>query len=212
MIDLPSRFDRFEPLAEILATIILAFATLATAWSGYQSALWDGDQAAYYTQASALRLESARASDDAGRLTQIDIGLFTNWINAYAENNQPLADFYKERFRPEFMPAFEAWVATDPAENPDAPPSPFAMSEYVVAKEEEGLRLQQEAEAAFHTGEEANDISDRYVLNTVILASVLFLAGLASQVKAFSMRLVVVTLALLILAFGLYSVLILPVN
>jgi hypothetical protein len=86
------------------------------------------------------------------------------------------------------------------------------MSEYVVAKEEEGLRLQQEAEAAFHTGEEANDISDRYVLNTVILASVLFLAGLASQVKAFSMRLVVVTLALLILAFGLYSVLILPVN
>lgn len=212
MIDLPHRFDRYEPLAEILATIILAFATLATAWSGYQSALWDGDQAAYYTQASALRLESARASDDAGQLTQVDIGLFTNWVNAYVEKNQPLTNFYQQKFRAEFRPAFEAWLATKPLENPDAPPSPFAMPEYVVSRKIEGQQLQDEAEAAFRTGEEANDISDRYVLNTVILASVLFLAGLATQVKSFSMRLVVVTLALLILAFGLYSVLILPIN
>ena len=33
-IDLPSRWDRWEPLAEVIATIILALATLATAWSG----------------------------------------------------------------------------------------------------------------------------------------------------------------------------------
>ena len=31
-IDLPSRWDRWEPLAEVIATVVLALATLATAW------------------------------------------------------------------------------------------------------------------------------------------------------------------------------------
>jgi hypothetical protein len=99
MIDLPHRWDRFEPLAEILAILILATATLATAWSGYQSARWSGVQAADYSRAGATRVESSRASAIAGQQMQIDIGLFTNWINAYADNNQQLTDFYRARFR-----------------------------------------------------------------------------------------------------------------
>lgn len=212
MIDLPQRFDRFEPLAEILATIILAIATLATAWSGYQSARWSGVQAADYSRASALRVESSRASTAAGQLTQVDIGLFTNWINAYAQDNQKLVHFYQSRFRAEFKPAFEAWLATDPKNNPNAPPSPFALPEYQLAKEAEAAELQTQAELMFITANDANEIADRYVLNTVILASVLFLAGLASQVKSRLMRSMVVGFALLILFWGLYSVIILPIE
>ena len=123
-IDLPTRFDRFEPLAEVVATIVLALATLATAWSGYQAARWGGEQASSYNQAGALRTESTRASTQAGQLIQIDIGMFANWINAFAAGDQQLADFYEERFRDEFKPAFEAWLATEPVNNPDAPPTP----------------------------------------------------------------------------------------
>lgn len=142
MIDLPQRWDRYEPLAEILATIILAVATLATAWSGYQSARWSGVQAANYSRAGASRVESSRASTIAGQQMQIDIGLFTNWINAYADENQELADFYRARFRDEFTPAFEAWLLTNPKTNPDAPKSPFAMTEYSLAKNEEAEALE----------------------------------------------------------------------
>lgn len=60
-IDLPSRWDRWEPLAEVVATVILALVTLATAWSGYQSARWGGEQSTKYSQAGALRTESTRA-------------------------------------------------------------------------------------------------------------------------------------------------------
>jgi hypothetical protein len=49
-IDLPSRWDRWEPLAEVIATLILALATLATAWSGYQSARWGGEQSIKYSR------------------------------------------------------------------------------------------------------------------------------------------------------------------
>ncbi len=211
-IDLPTRYDRWEPLAEVLATVILALATLATAWSGYQSARWGGVQSAKYSQAGALRTESTRASNQAGQLVQVDIGLFTNWINAYAMGDQQLTDFYQQRFRAEFKPAFEAWVATKPAQNPDAPASPFAMPEYQVSLITESERLVQEAEKTFEEGQAANEISDAYVRNTVILASVLFLAGISSRFKSFPLRLAIILLGLALLAFGLFNLLTYPIE
>lgn len=211
-IDLPTRFDRWEPLAEVIATLVLAFATLATAWSGYQAARWGGVQSTSYSQASALRTESIRASTEAGQLAQIDIGIFTNWVNAYATENQELTQFYEERFREEFRPAFDAWIAMVPAANQDAPKSPFSMPEYKLGKMEEADRLAAEAEATFAKGVEANQISDNYILNTVILASVLFLGGIASRFKAMSARWVIIVFSLAILVFGLSNLLSYPIE
>jgi hypothetical protein len=211
-IDLPSRWDRWEPLAEIIATILLALATLATAWSGYQSARWGGVQSTNYSQAGALRTESVRASNQAGQITQIDIGLFANWINAFAVDNQQLADFYEERFRPEFTVAFEAWLATDPRNNPDAPKSPFSMPEYSVSQAQEAERLEQEAAKTFEVGAAANQTSDDYILNTVILASVLFLAGVQSRMKSIPARMIIDILGLVILVFGLYNIATYPIQ
>jgi hypothetical protein len=211
-IDLPSRWDRWEPLAEIIATVILALATLATAWSGYQSARWGGVQATNFSQAGALRTESTRASTQAGQLMQIDIGLFTNWINAYASEDQRLVDFYQDRFREEFKVAFDAWLATDPANNPDAPKSPFTMPEYSLELSQEAERLEKEASKTFEDGSAANQTSDDYILNTVIMASVLFLAGVQSRIKSVPLRMVIVILGLIILAFGLVNIVRYPIN
>ena len=119
-IDLPTRFDRWEPAAEVIATIVLAFATLATAWSGYQAARWGGVQSTLYSQAGALRTESVRAANEGLIEMLLDVDLFTQWVNAGSDANQDLADFYSARFRPEFVPAFEAWLATDPLNNSSA--------------------------------------------------------------------------------------------
>jgi hypothetical protein len=211
-IDLPSRWDRWEPLAEVIATITLAIATLATAWSGYQSARWGGEQSIKYSQAGALRTESTRASTKAGQIAQIDIGLFTNWVNAFAVGNQELAEFYENRFRPEFAVAFEAWMATDPKNNPDAPKYPFSMPEYIVSLEQESDRLEQEASKTFQEGSTANQYSDDYVLNTVLLASVLFLAGIQSRMKSVPMRMLIVILGLFILVIGIVNIASYPIQ
>jgi hypothetical protein len=211
-IDLPTRFDRWEPAAEVVATIVLAIATLATAWSGYQAARWGGVQATSYSQAGALRTESTRSSNQAGQLAQIDIGIFANWVNAFAAGDQVLADFYQDRFREEFIPAFDAWLETDPVNNPDAPPSPFSMPEYKISLAEEAIRLEAEAEATFEEGTQANEISDRYILNTVILASVLFLGGIASRFKAMSARWVIIIFSLTILTYGLVNLISYPIE
>jgi len=211
-IDLPERYDRWEPIAEVIVTIVLAFATLATAWSGYQAARWGGVQSAKFSQASALRIESTRASTSAGQLFQIDIGMFTQWINAFASGDQELADFYQNRFRDEFKPAFEAWFATDPANNPDAPPTPFSMPEYQLSMAAEADRLEMEAEATFAEGAEANQTSDKYILNTVFLASVLFLGGIATRFKAMSARWVIILFSLTFLTYGLLNLLRYPIE
>lgn len=208
----PQRQTRWEHLAEIVITVILALATVATAWSGYQAARWGGVQSTKYSEAGALRVESTRASSAAGQLVQIDIGLFTNWVNAFANDNQRLADFYEQRFRPEFKPAFEAWVATDPRNNPDAPSSPFAMPEYQVSQADEAVRLEEEAAITFDEGKVANQTSDDYILNTVILASVLFLSGIASRFEWLPVRIIIIIFGLIMLMFGLFNVATYPIN
>ena len=211
-IDLPTRFDRWEPLAELIASIVLALATVATAWSGYQAARWGGVQSTSYSQAGALRTESTRASTRAGQIMQVDIGLFTNWINAYGQDQQELANFYQERFRPEFMPAFEAWIATQPRNNPDAPKSPFVMAEYNVVEADEAIRLEEEAEIKFMEGQAANQTGDNYIFNTVILASVLFLAGIQSRLNSIPSRLIMLLFSLSILAYGLIRIIQYPIQ
>lgn len=211
-IDLPARFDRWEPIAEVIVTIVLAFATLATAWSGYQATRWGGVQSHAYSQAGALRVESTRASTQAGQLTQVDIGLFINWINAFAAEDQQLADFYQDRFRDEFKPAFEAWLATEPVNNPDAPKTPFDMPEYQLSLTEKANQLEVEAEETFAKGTEANQISDQYILTTVLLASVLFLGGIATRFKAMSARWVIILFSLTILTYGLVNLLSYPIE
>jgi hypothetical protein len=211
-IDVPTRYDRWEPLAEVLATLVIALATVLTAWSGYQAARWGGEQSTNYSQAGALRTESVRASNQAGQLVQIDIGLFSNWINAFAAQDDRLTNFYEQRFRDEFKPAFEAWLATEPAKNSDAPPSPFSMPEYQVSQAIESAQLEEQAAETYAKGQEANQISDEYILNTVFLASVLFLAGIASRFKAMTARWVIIVISLIILIYGLINVITYPIH
>ena len=144
--DAPQRsfFDRHF---ELLATILLSMAAVATAWSGYQGARWHGEQARAQSASIAARVESTRAANVANRQGQIDVALFTQWVDAYARDETELAAFYRKRFRPEFQPAFNAWVATKPRKNPDAPLSPFALPEYKLAANATAERLEARAAA-----------------------------------------------------------------
>ncbi len=123
---------------EIVATVLLAFAAVATAWSSYQANRWNGENIKASSRVNALRIDAARAQGLAEGQTQVDIATFIQWVNADASDDRELADFYVDRFRPEFRPAFDAWLATDPLTNPDAPPTPFAMDEYQLAGRDRG--------------------------------------------------------------------------
>ena len=124
---------RSRPWVEIVATVLLALAAVATAWSSYQANRWNGEQAKAFSRGNALRIEAHRAAGLAESQTEVDVATFIQWVDATATDDAELAEFYLDRFRDEFRPAFDAWMATDPFTDPDAPPTPFAMDEYRLA-------------------------------------------------------------------------------
>lgn len=91
---------------ELVATVLLAVATVATAWSAYQARVWTGEQSQGYSRANATRADVNRTAALANRQVQIDVATFTQWVDARAQGRAPLAAFYAARFRNEFKPAF----------------------------------------------------------------------------------------------------------
>jgi hypothetical protein len=166
---------------EVLATVLLALAAVATAWSGYQASQWHGEQAVAFSHANAARVESTRASTLANTQTEIDVATFTQWVDAYARHQTRLAEFYRRRFRPEFQPAMTAWVATRPLTNPDAPLTPFAMPNYRLAATAQAERLQRAAEAAAAEATRDLDHAEDYVLAVVLFSTALFFGGISTR-------------------------------
>ena len=141
---------------------------------------WNGEQAKAASRANATRIEAARAS--ASRTAdEVDVATFIQWVDAYAREETELADFYRERFRAEFKPAFEAWIATRPLKKPDAPLTPFAMPEYQLAATSEAERL--EARRRPPQRRRGVDIqrASNYVLGVVLFALSLFFAGISTK-------------------------------
>jgi hypothetical protein len=170
-----------EKRFEIVATLLLGVAALATAWSGYQASLWDGIQSSNYTEASALRTRASQKLTEANQFRLGDLSEFENFIDATVGGDTELADFYRERFRDEFEPAYEAWSALDPLTNPNAPASPLAMPEYRLADDKEAEDLTARADAKFTDGEDANSFSDTYTATTLFFAAALFFAAISER-------------------------------
>ncbi len=185
---------RREHRVELFSTILLAVAAVATAWSTYQSTQWRGEQAADYSKGTAARIQSSEASTRAGQLTQVDIATFIQWVDATVAGNQKLAQFYRRRFRPEFRPAFAAWLATRPRTNPSAPLSPFAMPQYRVAEAVKSGRLNAVAGVHADAAGTANQRADNYVLAVVLFAASLFFAGISTKLHSLRQREVLLTL------------------
>jgi hypothetical protein len=181
---------------ELLATVLLALATVATAWSGYQASRWNGEQAKAFSRANAARINATQSGDLANTQTQVDVATFMQWVDAYALDETQLADFYFKRFRQEFKPAVDAWIATRPLKNANAPLTPFAMPQYKLAARAEAERLNADAEVLSTQARTNVQRATNYVLGVVLFASALFFAGMSTKLRTPRLRMV-------LLGFGL---------
>jgi hypothetical protein len=175
-------------MLELVSTVLLAFAAVATAWSSYEATRWNGEQAKTSSKVTAVRIDAARAAGRANFETQVDVTTFTQWIDAFASGDEELAAFYFDRFRPEFRPAVEAWIATKPRTNPNAPLTPFAMPQYRHASREEAERLDATAETLSARVRTDIQRSSNYVLAVVLFAVSLFFAGMSAKLTAPNLR------------------------
>ena len=129
-----------------------------------------------------------------------------------ATNPNTLSGFLFLRFREEFTPAVLAWLASEPFLNPDAPPSPFDMPEYDLAARQLAEDLQDEAEQFAQDARDADQTSDNYVITTVLAALVLFFAGVSTKLIRPRNRVLLLSLAIIVLIGTMIRVFSLPIE
>ena len=172
-------------------------AAVATAWSGYQATRWNGEQAKAASRTNAIRVEAARPGAvrvaDAGR-----VATFIQWVDAYALKRTELSDFYFKRFRDEFRPAVNAWLATRPLRNPKAPLTPFAMPQYKLAAAAEAKRLDAAAEVSSAEVRRYIQRGSNYVLGVVLFSVALFFAGMSTRLTDVRLRTITLTLGCMV--------------
>jgi hypothetical protein len=197
---------------EVVVTVLLVVAALGTSWSSYQATRWNGEQAKAASRTNAIRIEAARAQGLGQAQTQIDVATFIAWADADRRDERALAVFYVDRFRDEFRTAFDAWIATDPFTNTDAPPTPFAMPDYAVASREQAEQLDADAEGS--AAEVRLDIqrASNYVLTVVLYAVVLFFAGVSTRIASLRLRWVLTVVGCLVLVSALAWIATFPVS
>ena len=102
--------------------------------------------------------------------------------------------------------AFKAWLATDPAHNPDAPPGPTFMPEYREPDRALARDLDAQATAAAVAGDRAGGVSENYFRVSLLLAAVLFLVGIGTTFKINKVRWGLVVVGGVLLVAGLVAI------
>jgi hypothetical protein len=169
-------------IIEIVTVLLLAAATVGSAWSAYQVAQWNGVDTDEARASAAFRLEASQEYLLATQLVSYDASAVAQYSQAVATESEELQEFLLESIvRPGFRPVLERW-----REQYQAGETPTNLLEDEVYLEElfaPSLELDEEAAAATQRSEEASSNADGYVQLTLFFASALFFGGITASFR-----------------------------
>lgn len=202
--------ERRDRLLSIAEAVLLSIVALLAGWSGYAAAKWTTESRVSLAEASTARTKASRANLEAMELRNFDSSTFEAWFAAYTAGNEQAMAIAERRFRPPFRVAFDAWRATRPETNPNAPRGPTYMPQYRQPEVEAARRLDDQADEAFAAGASDGNTADDYVRTTVFLAVVLFLVGISAHFPLRAARYGLIVLGVVLLVISLVQLAQLP--
>jgi hypothetical protein len=202
-----TRHDRWISIVEAL---MLSLVAVLAAYSGYAAAKWGTESSVTLAKASAERTKANRADIEGIVTRTLDSASFNAWFTAFTAGNANAERLAAKRMRPGYRPAFNAWLATDPAHNSNAPPGPAYMPQYVIPQQAAANAHDARADVAFSMGSAAGSTADKYIRDTVFLATVLFLVGISGHFRIRLARLGLIGVGTLLLVFAVIQLLGLP--
>lgn len=199
-----------DRLISIVEALLLSIVALMAAWSGYSAAKWSTESSLSLSKASDARSDAGADEIQATQIRTLDSVSFNAVEGAYVAHNTQLFNLTVKRLRAGYRPAFEAWLATHPLKNPNAPADPSDMPQYVIPQQQQAAVLTARANALFDAGQSAAGTADKYVRLTVLLAAVLFLVGIGSRFPARAARYGLIAVAAGLLVVSVVQLLGLP--
>jgi hypothetical protein len=205
-------WERRQRILETTTTVILSVAAVATAWATFQATQWSSRENDALAASSVARSKAIQATSQGTRTEQVDTAIWLQWLSAFRAGDTAQAKFLRERFRPGLLRAHKTWVAKAVVA-PDgkvisAPAgTPFTESQYVVPDAGRADALSAEAEQQLAASQHASTMSTKYVITAVVLALVLFFAGIATKFRNPRLQTTLVALALIFGVFGFVRIL-----
>src|SRR5213595_2766384 len=196
--------------AEPIVALLMALATLSTAWCSYQSAAWTRKSNRLMNEFNALERRAGLQTVQGMQQMTIHIAMFMQLFAAQQAGNEKLVNFYVERFPPDVRKAYDAWMAEKPLQNPNADPHPFVPNLYEMRGSREAADASAKAAKSQREAGSAGSISGQYLANTVLFATVLFFASASGKFEQRRVRVVAFTFALAVFAFAVVRTVMLP--
>ena len=193
----------------MVEAVLLSMVTILAAWAGYSAAKWSTESSLNLAKASATGVEANRAFQEALTFRVGDAVTFEAWYAARGAKDANGMRVALKFFLPHLRVAFDAWIATKPFTNPNAPPGPQRMPQYkppgcsvAIARREGGRLIPQRPGAAANC--------DECIRVSVLLASVLFLVGISTQFPSLRVRSGLITVGVVLLVVAVVQMLLLP--
>jgi hypothetical protein len=198
-------------LIEIITVVLLAAATLGSAWCAYQVTRWNSEEAQASRQATDDRIDATREFGLATQKVAYDASVIAQYAQAYAAGNQALIDFIRTNLvRPDFAPVlnqFEQQLQAGGPVNANLFENQTYLQEQFAASNADDAK----AAAATARSEQAGVNGDAYTVNTLLMAAALFLAGVTTSFKTIMVRILLLGIAALTLCYAGARLITLPV-
>ncbi len=189
-------------IIEVATVLLLALATVGSAWCAYQVSQWNGVDTDLARASAAARLNGSREYALATQKVAYDAAVATQYAVAVVGENVPLQTFLRETIvRPGFLPILDEWEAVI-AETGEPPPNLVEDQEYLDDLFAEANRYDDEAAALSADGDEAKQHADDYIQTTLFMASALFFAGVTASFSSRFTRLILLAASLVTLAYA----------
>src|SRR5262245_17103982 len=196
---------------EPVAALLMALATLSTAWCSFESAAWTRKSNRLINEFNALERKAGVLTVQGMQQATIHTGMFMQALAAHQAGNENLMKFYVERFPPELRKAYDEWLAQKPFENPNADPHPFVLKLYERQRTREAAEATAKGAGSEQRAGMAGSVCGQYLANTVLFAAVLFFANAASRFKQRRVRVVAFAFAVSVFLFAVVRTTMLPV-
>ena len=187
---------------EPVAALLMALTTVCTAWCSYQSAAWTRRSNRLMNESNALERRAGVLVVQGAQTATIHVALFAQLLAAQQAGNKKLEAFYLRSFPPDLRKAYDAWMAQNPFENPNAPAHPFIDSLYQARGSSEAAEASSNAQGKINEARKAGNTSGQYLANTVLFATVLFFANAAAKFAQDRVRLLSILFAVGVFLFA----------
>src|ERR1043166_2050807 len=144
---------------EPVAALLMALATLSTAWCSFESAAWTRQSNRLMNEFNTLERKAGLLRIQGMQQATIHTGMFMQALAAHQAGNENLVNFYVERFPLELRKAYDAWIAQNPFENPKADPHPFVSKLYMTPGTREAAEATAKAANSQHQAGQAGSVS-----------------------------------------------------